>query len=277
MYVSDGKGRQAVNNTEVGLSQSGTLERGLAVLEHVGRCQEISTNAIARQLGLSRSAAYRIVGTLKNLDYLEADHVTGRIRLGTRLVELGVRAMSATDLHRCAPRYLSTLADESGETTYLAVPDNDAMVYVATKQSGGPSAVTLACRLGTRRPQHATSLGKAWLAALPEHDRAERVRRMRLDPLTSNTIVDHERLLDELTATSERGWAIDDIENEPDVGCVAAVVRDHSGDPVGAISIAGPASRVLVRLEDLGSRVAAGAAALSLRLGYVPASFQKTA
>jgi IclR family acetate operon transcriptional repressor len=260
-----------VDNTEVGLGQSGTLERGLAVLERVGRCQEISTNAIARQLGLSRSAAYRIVGTLKNLDYLEADHVTGRIRLGTRLVELGVRAMSATDLHRCAPRYLSTLAEESGETTYLAVPDSDAMVYVATKQSGGPSAVTLACRLGTRRPQHATSLGKAWLAALPEHDRAERVRRMRLDPLTANTIVDHDRLL------SERGWAIDDIENEPDVGCVAAVVRDHSGDPVGAISIAGPAGRVLVRLEDLGSRVAAGAAALSLRLGYVPASFQKTA
>jgi DNA-binding IclR family transcriptional regulator len=87
---------------ERGLEQSGTLERGLAVLEHVGNSQEIFTNAIARQLGLSRSATYRIVGALKNLDYLEADHVTGRIRLGARLVELGARAMSAVDLHRCA-------------------------------------------------------------------------------------------------------------------------------------------------------------------------------
>lgn len=256
-------------DTEIGLSQSGTLERGLAVLEHVGRCQEISTNAIARQLGLSRSAAYRIVGTLKNLDYLEADHVTGRIRLGTRLVELGVRAMSATDLHRCAPRYLTALAEESGETTFLAVPDSDAMVYVATEKSTNAHGMTLACRLGTRRPQHATSLGKAWLAALPEHDRAERVHRMRLEGITANTIVDHDRLLDDLRQISERGWAIDDVENEPDVGCVAAAVRDHSGHPVGAISIAGPAGRVLVRLEELGSRVATGAAALSLRLGYV--------
>ncbi|WP_370945067.1 IclR family transcriptional regulator [Amycolatopsis sp. cg5] len=257
-----------LNTEQRGLETSGTLERGLAVLEHVGQCQEISTNAIARQLGLSRSAAYRIVGTLKNLDYLEADHVTGRIRLGTKLVELGVRAMSATDLHRCAPRYLAALAERSGETTYLAVPDNDAMVYVATERSA--NAVTLACRLGTRRPQHATSLGKAWLAALPEMDRVDRVRRMTLESLTSNTIVNHAHLLAELATTNRRGWAVDEVENEPDVGCVAAAVRDHSGQPVAAISIAGPASRVLRRIEELGATVAAGAAELSRRLGHVP-------
>jgi DNA-binding IclR family transcriptional regulator len=254
-------------DTERGLEQSGTLERGLAVLEHVGQHQEISTNAIARQLGLSRSAAYRIVGTLKKLEYLEADSVTGRVRLGTRLVELGARAMAATDLHRCAPRYLASLAERSGETTYLAVPDNDAMVYVATERSA--SAVTLACRLGTRRPQHATSLGKAWLSALPEPDRLERIRRMKLDSLTLKTIIDPGRLLDDLAKASRRGWAIDDVENEPDVGCVAAAVRDHSGRPIAAISIAGPAQRVLRRVEELGATVAGTAAALSLRLGYV--------
>lgn len=250
-----------------GLDQSGTLERGLAVLEHVGQHQELSTNAIARQLGLSRSATYRIVGTLKQLEYLEADSATGRVRLGTRLVELGARAMAATDLHRCAPRYLSALAERSGETTYLAVPDNDAMVYVATER--GSNAVTLASRLGTRRPQHTTSLGKAWLAALPEPDRAARVRRMTLDSLTLKTISDPVRLLDDLARTHRRGWAVDDIENEPDVGCVAAAVRDHSGRPIAAISVAGPAPRVMRRVEELGPTVAGTAAALSLRLGYV--------
>ncbi|WP_414941536.1 IclR family transcriptional regulator [Amycolatopsis sp. cmx-11-51] len=255
--------------TPRGLDSSGTLERGLAVLEHVGQNQEISTNAIARQLGLSRSAAYRIVGTLKNLEYLEADRATGRVRLGTRLVELGARAMAATDLHRCAPRYLASLAERSGETTYLAVPDNDTMVYVATERSA--NAVTLACRLGTRRPQHATSLGKAWLAALPEQDRVERIRRMKLDSLTLKTINDPARLLDDLARTSRRGWAVDEVENEPDVGCVAAAVRDHTGRPIAAISIAGPAGRVLRRTDELGATVAGTAAALSLRLGYVRA------
>jgi IclR family acetate operon transcriptional repressor len=248
--------------------QSGTLERGLAVLEHVGMRQEISTNAIATQLGLSRSAVYRIVHTLKELEYLEADHVTGRVRLGARLVELGVQAMSSTDLHKAAPQFLSGLAARSGETIFLAVPDGDAMVYVAKDR--GANAVTLHCQLGTRRPQHASSLGKAWLSALSSPERTDRVARMRLDRLTPNTIVDRTQLLDELERTAKRGWAIDNIENEPDVGCVAAPIRDRTGQPVAAMSIAGPAGRVLLRMDELGPLVADAAVTLARRLGYLP-------
>lgn len=249
-------------------SHSGTLERGLAVLEHVGARQEISTNAIATQLGLSRSAVYRIVNTLKELEYLEADHITGRVRLGARLVELGVQAMSSTDLHKAAPQFLAALAARSGETIFLAVPDGDGMVYVGKDR--GANAVTLHCQLGTRRPQHAGSLGKAWLSALPQAERADRVARMRLDRLTPNTIVDRTQLLDELDRTNRRGWAIDNIENEPDVGCVAAPIRDRTGRPIAAMSIAGPAGRVLLRVADLGPMVADAAGTLSRRLGYVP-------
>jgi IclR family acetate operon transcriptional repressor len=248
--------------------QSGTLERGLAVLEHVGMRQEISTNAIATQLGLSRSAVYRIVHTLKELEYLEADHVTGRVRLGARLVELGVQAMSSTDLHKAAPQFLAGLAARSGETIFLAVPDGDAMVYVAKDR--GANAVTLHCQLGTRRPQHASSLGKAWLSGLLAADRNDRVNRMRLDRLTPNTIVDRSQLLDELERTAKRGWAIDNIENEPDVGCVAAAIRDRTGQPVAAMSIAGPAGRVLLRMDELGPMVADAAGTLSRRLGHLP-------
>ena len=249
-------------------AHTGTLERGLAVLEHVGLRQEISTNAIATQLGLSRSAIYRIVHTLKELNYLEADHVTGRVRLGARLVELGVQAMSSTDLHKASPQYLSSLAARTGETVYLAVPDGDAMVYVAKDR--GTNAVTLHCQLGTRRPQHASSAGKAWLSALPPAERVERITRMRLDRLTPNTIVDRTHLLDELGRISRRGWAVDNLENEPDVGCVAAPVRDRTGQPVAAVSIAGPAARILVRTDELGPMVADSAATLSRRLGYLP-------
>jgi DNA-binding IclR family transcriptional regulator len=92
---------------------------------------------------------------------------------------------------------------------------------------------------------------------------------MNLESLTANTIVDRTRLLNELATTSRRGWAIDEVENEPDVGCVASAIRDHSGQPVGAISIAGPAARVLRRVEELGATITASAAALSLRLGHV--------
>lgn len=249
-------------------AHTGTLERGLAVLEHVGLREEISTNAIATQLGLSRSAIYRIVHTLKELNYLEADHVTGRVRLGARLVELGVQAMSSTDLHRASPQYLSALAARTGETVFLAVPDGDAMVYMGKDR--GANAVTLHCQLGTRRAQHASSVGKAWLSALPTAERADRVTRMRLDRFTPNTIVDRTLLLEELDRTARRGWAVDNVENEPDVGCVAAPIHDRTGEPIAAMSVAGPAGRVLTRADELGAVVAEAAATLSRRLGYLP-------
>lgn len=250
-------------------SHSGTLERGLAVLEHVGARQEISTNAIATQLGLSRSAVYRIVHTLKELEYLEADHLTGRVRLGARLVELGVAALSATDLHKAAPRFLAALAARSGETIFLAMPDGDGMVYVGKDR--GATAITPQCPLGTRRPQHASAPGKAWLSGLPHTERAERVARMRLDRLTPNTIVDRALLLDELDRAGRRGWAVDNLENEPDVGGVAAPIRDRTGRPIAALSIAGPAGRVLPRAAELGPMVADAAGTLSRRLGFLPA------
>jgi DNA-binding IclR family transcriptional regulator len=88
--------------------------------------------------------------------------------------------------------------------------------------------------------------------------------------LTPNTIVDRAQLLDELDRTSRRGWAIDNIENEPDVGCVAAPIRDRTGRPIAAMSIAGPAGRVLLRVAELGPMVADAAGTLSRRLGFLP-------
>ncbi|MDA0563924.1 IclR family transcriptional regulator [Streptomonospora sp. S1-112] len=259
-----------MTETARGMAGRGTLERGLAIMEHVGAHGDISTNAVARALGLSRSATYRTVNTLKELGYLEADPATGRIRLGVRLVDLGVKALSSADLFRLAPPVMVDLAQRTRETVYLAIPDDDSMLYVAREQ--GPSSVAPSAGLGGRRPLHATSLGKAWLAALPLHEAAERVRALPLSRRTPNTIVDAGELLAELDRVRARGWAVDNIENEPDVGCVAAAVRDRSGAAVAAVSIAGPAGRVLMRVDELGPLVAETAAALSRRLGHVPAA-----
>ncbi|PRY00521.1 IclR family transcriptional regulator [Allonocardiopsis opalescens] len=250
-----------------GLDGVGTLERGLAILEHVGARGEASTNAVARELGLSRSAAYRTVGLLRELGYLEADPVTGRVRLGVRLVELGVKALSATDLFRLAPPLMRELAARSRETAYLAVADEGAVVYVAREQ--GPSAVAPSAGLGGRRPLHATALGKAWLAALPDGERRRRVAGLDLRRRTANTIVQPQELLAELDRVAERGWAVDNIESEPDVGCVAAAVLDRAGEPAAALSLAGPAGRVLLRAEELGRLVRAAAGDLSRRIGHL--------
>lgn len=250
------------------LERQGTLERGLAILRHVALEKEISTNAIATQLGLSRSATYRTVNLLKELGYLEADQDTGWVRLGIQSVELGVRALSGADLHKTAAPVLRALAQDTAETVYLAVPDGDGIVYVAREQ--GPNIVVLHGQVGVRVPLHASSAGKAWLAALPPAERADRIDTLVLSRLTPNTITDRDRLVTDIDQVEQRGWAIDNVESTPEVGCVAAAVRDHTGRPVAALSVAGPAGRVLLHVDRLGAAVARAAGAVSLGLGHVP-------
>lgn len=66
----------------------------------------------------------------------------------------------------------------------------------------------------------------------------------------------------------QRGYAVDDRENEPEVRCVAAPIFDHTDTVHAAISVAGLTSRVTAaRVRELGPAVAAAAARISRKLG----------
>ena len=65
-----------------------------------------------------------------------------------------------------------------------------------------------------------------------------------------------------------RGYSVDDEEIYPGIRCVAAPVRDHSGEVVAAISVAGPSSRIpKEQLPELGGQVVSAADKVSARLG----------
>jgi DNA-binding IclR family transcriptional regulator len=110
----------------------------------------------------------------------------------------------------------------------------------------GRHLVTVTAELGTRWPIHATSTGKAFLAALPEEQR----RKLLVPPLsrhTPSTIVDIEELERELEQVRERGYATAHEELEAGASAVGAVLRNSLGTPVGAISFGGPTSRLTRR------------------------------
>ena len=70
-----------------------------------------------------------------------------------------------------------------------------------------------------------------------------------------------------------RGYAIDDEETEVGLRSVAAPIRDHRGEVVAAISIAGPTQRVSKKvLHSYLPDVCAAATAISQRLGYQSAA-----
>lgn len=88
--------------------------------------------------------------------------------------------------------------------------------------------------------------------------------------MTAHTITDLNRLWEELAQVRLRGYAVDREEVEEGLMCLGAPIRNHLGQTIAAISLAGPVGRVLPCEEQYGRRVAATAQEISLALGYVP-------
>jgi len=255
---------QSISTSE---SSVGTLKRGLAILQYIAAKGEATPATVAADMRTSRSTTYRIIETLRGAGFLESNPATGRLRLGIKAIELGMAALADVDVISVAPPYLRDLAASTLETVFLAVPNNDEMVYLFKEESALP--VRMNCKLGSRRPLHSTALGKAYLSALPDEDRKQVIGRLDLVQFTKNTITDPNRLEANLIESLARGYAFDDVEGEEGVSCLAAPVRDLSGLPVAAISVSGPTERIVTRYTEVGTRVAEVATALSRRLGYV--------
>jgi len=108
--------------------------------------------------------------------------------------------------------------------------------------------------LGREVPLHATSTGKAFLAWLSAPEAAALLEDT-LTRFTEHTVTDRRRLMAELAAIRDRGWAGCAGELEPTLyGVSAPVLPDGGGRPLAVFSIWGTADRVPVsRFADLGA------------------------
>jgi len=125
------------------------------------------------------------------------------------------------------------------------------------------------CTIGTRNPLYNTSMGKAILAFLLPEKRDALLDRIALTRCTPNTITNREELIEHLQMVRERGYAIDDMENEEGIRCLGAPILDYSGEVIGALSVSGPAHRLPdARIADLAEPVMQTARTISSKLGY---------
>src|SRR5260370_39228498 len=117
-------------------------------------------------------------------------------------------------------------------------------------------------------PAYCTGVGKALLAFQPDSV-VEAVCRQGLTRHTPNTLTSPRRLREELAHVRAAGYALDNMEHELGVRCIAAPIRTHTGAVIASLSISGPATRI--RTEDvpqLAERVKEVAGKLSTQLGH---------
>jgi DNA-binding IclR family transcriptional regulator len=244
------------------------LDRALAALEILaGQSRECGLAELCISLKLHKSTVHRLMMVLEQHRLVVKNEGTGRYRLGLKLFELGSKSIDGLDLRGRARPYLNRLQNEFGETVFFCILDEGQVFYVEKVES--QRSVRTACTVGSRAPAYCTAVGKAMLAELPDAEVNHIVRRWGLKPVTAKTITTPAALKTELKTVRSRGYAIDDEEKEDGLRCVGAAVRSHSGMPIAAMSISGPAFRMTKeRVPEVGQALMRAANELSAELGY---------
>jgi DNA-binding IclR family transcriptional regulator len=241
------------------------------IIEAFKTRDELSITELSEVLGYYPSAIYRFVTTLEYLGYVEQEPENGKYRLGLKFLELGYLVFDRMDLRQRVRPVLKKLADACGETANLAIVDAKKGVVVFIDQIESPRDITMRLRVGGQAQLHATALGKVILAYLPNDKFQGILREARFPKLTENTITEPEELRQQLSVIRRDGFAVDNQEAVEGAKCIAAPVRDHTGQVVAAISISALANRLQHdKMDDTVGLVIRSALEASLRLGYKP-------
>ncbi|MGP8243957.1 MAG: IclR family transcriptional regulator [Bryobacteraceae bacterium] len=244
------------------------VDRALAILEELADGSvRFGDVALAERLGLHKSTVHRLLAVLQRNGFVEREPGCTKYRLGWRIFELGMAAASRLDIIERAKPYVAKLVETTGETAHLGVLRQGEIVSLVNVESR--YTVRTPATVGRHIPIHCTSLGKAILAFLPPDQLAERLKGYEFSRHSANTIVSKNQFLADLALVVNRGYAMDNEEYEEGLRCIAAPVRDHTGEVMGSLSIAGPTFRVTgARLPALSREVKRIAGELSTVLGY---------
>ncbi len=205
-------------------------------------------------LGLKKTTTHRLLGALESEDMVVRHPARPGYHLGAAAVALGAQALRSSELRSRVRPLLRELAAETGETVSLEIlVDRDVLIL---DEAAGHHLIGATAESGTRWPAHATSTGKALLAAMTSEERRKLLGEGPMTRFTEATITDPAELERDLQEVAERGWASAVEELEAGYVAVGAALRSPWGEAVGALSIGGPAQRLdAKRLTVLGERL----------------------
>jgi len=215
-----------------------SVERVFELLELITDAGgDVTLSELSSSTDLPLPTIHRLLRTLVSLGYIR-QLPNRRYALGPRLIRLGEGANK--QLGALAQPQLKVLVDRLRETSNMAVLDSDMVIYVA--QVPSLHSMRMFTEVGRRAHTHATGVGKAILAQLDDDTVRGIVARAGMPTPTAKSIGDVDELLADLKLIRERGYSIDEEEQELGVRCFAMAVPN--APTPSAISVSGPVSRV---------------------------------
>lgn len=233
------------------VKRSQSLTRALRVIDAVAAGQPVSVSALARLVEEDRSAVQRTVMTLADAGWLRPAPGAKGWELSAHLFAIANLPRSDSELRRRARPALEALGEETGESAFLAIPDQQRFVVIDVVESRQP--LRMVPRIGEAVAPENSSTGRAVLPWLPAESQAALLGR--------TPHADDEALF---ALTRARGYAASVGEVFAGATNLAAPVFDVAGRPIAAMAICGPSERLdEARIARFGPLLAERAGALS--------------
>jgi DNA-binding IclR family transcriptional regulator len=233
----------------------GALGRGLDVLRCFGpRDRWLANQEIAARTGLARPTVSRLTYTLTQLGFLRDAHAPRKYALGSAAVSLGYSALSQIDIRRAARPLLHALSQQTNASAHLAINDSLHMQVVDTYWHSAVFVVDI----GSRVPVVTTSLGRAYVCALPQEERKAILEQIRLRRPADWPLA--RRSFDEAFREYEQyGFCLALGDWRRDVNAVAAPFDPRDGTKPVVVGCSGAAFQLSPDLlkRDIGPRLLA--------------------
>ena len=207
----------------------------------------LSVLELSDRTGISKPTIYRILHTLDSGGFVVRNQVNRKYILGPALIGLGRATRNFAALIRYARPTLTELSKKYNETVNLGVLSYGKVIYLSTLESRERLRVTVPMTIENNA--HTTALGKTILSAMEEEAALKIIASMYASKANQTSRYTESEFIEYIRATRAQGFAIDNEDDAIGFRCVAAPIFDLSGDPIAAISISAPISRV--SLEEL--------------------------
>jgi DNA-binding IclR family transcriptional regulator len=224
----------------------------------------LSSVEIEEKFALPQTTAFRILKTLMHEGLVQKRK--NRFFADTGLYKIGLSALDRLEIRKEAVPILKKVTDETGFTSHLAIPSGKRALIVEVCDSSSP--VLVASRPGTRAEMHCCATGKVFLGCKYLDQIDEIYGTIPLTKRTANTITNLKKLKKAVSEIAIKGYAVDDCEYHDDVRCLAAPVRDFSGQVTAALGITAPVTAFTkAKIPQVSQQVVKAADELSAILG----------
>ncbi len=199
-------------------------DRLFLVLETLAETGPVPLADLCRHLDLNKSTVHRLLSSLIYMGYVKQDSETGKYALSFKLLTLSNKLMSHMDILETVRPFLKKLSEETGETVHFVQLDGLDTVYIY-KEESYQNSIRMVSKVGSRIPLYCSGVGKAMAADMKETQIREIWDNSPIQKLTPHTIIHYTQFLEKIKEVQQKGYALDDEENELGVRCIAVSIR----------------------------------------------------